>query len=455
MSDLVGNPEDRFSHVAAHILSDSLNSQFDNEFDPKKMGNRVDRPLEERNKIISTYLNDLYNDKVKIKRDMEEVNDITAAVMELMEKITSKLGEISAKFKVSRCELVGSMKEGTSIGDSDEFDVQLVLEALSVKDGVRLIQVCEDRPGYAHIKIIDDDIAEIWSDTMENNELKSTRDRSGYYKNLYSIRDDFHKHHLEAVYSLRQDPAHVVNKESGNLEIYSNSVDKHGPAFKGYFRWFGKARNKLYIDIDIVPVIEFSEANTEVINNDCLSQLLHEHKIVMAVPCIKLSSCMKGLCFKLAFTPVEVELVTGLEEHHNKCYMMLKYLYNGYKDQSKNRYIVYHSYALKTLVLRHAKSCERQLGEETTLAECVQDLIDTTIECLKAKKVPHWWYNDFELNIPSIFFDTQSIYEKLIHPLYGRPCYGVVKKSLEAIGYMSEYKYEKCHVTRAFRVPYQ
>ena len=409
------------------------------------MGNRVDRPLEERNKIISLYLNDLYNDKVKIKRDMEEVNDIKTAVMKLMEKITSKLGEVSAKFKVSRCELVGSMKEGTSIGDSDEFDVQLVLETLSMKNGVRLVQVCEDRPGYAHIKIMDDDIAELWSGTMENGELKSTRDRTGCQKNLYSIRDEFHKHLLEAVYSVRRDPTHVVNKESGQLEIYSSSVDKHGPAFKGYFRWFDKARNKLYIDIDIVPVIEVSEANTEATSNDALTQLL---------PCAKLSSCIKGLCFKLAFTPVEVELVSSLQEHHKKCYMILKYLYNGYKDQSKNRYIVYHSYALKTLVLRHAKSCERQLGEET-LAECVQDLIDTTIECLKAKKVPHWWYNDFELNIPSIFFERQSVYEKLIYPLYGRPCYGVVKKSLEAIGYMSEYKYEMCHVTRAFRVPYE
>ena len=418
-------------------------------------GNTVDRPLEERNKIISLFLNGLYNDKVKTKRPAEEVEDITKAVIELIGKITSKLGELSARLKISRSELVGSMREGTSIGEPDEFDVQVVLETLSMNNGVKLVQVCKDRLGYAHIKIMDDNLAELWSGTMEDCELKSTRDQTRFLKDLStSLRDEFYKRLSKAVDSVRHDPAHTVNKESGHLEIYSSSVDKHGKAFKCYFKWYGKAKKTLNIDIDIVPVIEFNEIDTEVTNNEALNQIVLKHKAVMAVPSAKLSSCMKGLCFKLAFTSAEVELVADLEEHHKKCYMLLKYLYNGYKDQSKQRYIVYHSYALKTLVLRHAKTCERQPEKETTLAECVQELIDTTIERMNSRKVPHWWYNDFELYVPSIFFETQSIYEKKIYPLYARPCYWMVKKSLESIGYVSRYKYESCHVIQAFNVSF-
>lgn len=420
------------------------------------MGNRVDRPLTERNKIISRFLNDLYNDKVTVNRSEEEVRDITGAVLELTEKITTILGELSSRFKVSRNELVGSMKEGTSIGEPDEFDIQVLLETLSMNNGVKLVQGCEDRPGYGHIKIIDTDLAELWSDVMEGHELKSTRNQTRYYQNLYSLRDEFYTRLTEAVTSVRHDPAHVVNKDTGHLEIYSSSVEKHGPAFKCSFRWYDKAKRKLYIDIDIVPVIEFSEIDTGKTVKEELNKLLCKHNTVMAVPSVKLSSCTKGLCFKLAFTSAEVELVASLEMHHKKCYMILKYLYNGFKGESKQRYMVYHSYALKTLVLRHAKTCLRQPEEDSTLAECVLELIDTTIECIKSRKVPHWWYNDFELNIPSIFFETQSIYEKKIHPLYARTFNGTVwmKECLESIGYKRSYKYENCHVLQAFKFNY-
>ena len=421
------------------------------------MGNKVDRPVEERNKILSLFLNDLYNDKVKISKSENEVADITDAVLELVEKIMLELGEINARFKILRIELVGSMKEKTSIGQPDEYDIQVIFESLSLKRGVKLVQVCEDRPGYGHVKITDKDLSDVWADVMEGDELKSTRDQTRYWQK-YSLRDEFHNNLLKAVKAVGNKNGHCVKKDSGYLEIYSSSVYKHGPAFTCYLIWCEKANKKLNIDVDIVPALELNDVTH--ILNDTVSQTfkesLNDHTTLLVVPSAKLSSCKRGLCFKLAFTKAEIELVNSLGEHHKKCYMILKYLYNGLKGKSQG-INVFHSYALKTLVLNHAKKCSRREDQETTLAECTQEIIDTTLAYITSITVPHWWYNDFEMNIPCIFLESQSIYEKLIHPRYAVTKAGITKmqKSLEAIGYISEYKYEKCHIKPALVIQAQ
>ena len=60
--------------------------------------------------VLNRFYNYLYVDKIHFKLSDQEVGDIRIAVVELVKKITSKLGQIDEKFRIRDVTLVGSVQ---------------------------------------------------------------------------------------------------------------------------------------------------------------------------------------------------------------------------------------------------------------------------------------------------------------------------------------------------------
>ena len=82
--------------------------------------------------------------ELEYKRPDAEVECITNDVEAMVKKILTLVGISDPRFEISHQYLVGSMAEGTRIGEPDEFDFLVVLKHFSEPDAIRVIRELED-----------------------------------------------------------------------------------------------------------------------------------------------------------------------------------------------------------------------------------------------------------------------------------------------------------------------
>ncbi|XP_053389024.1 uncharacterized protein LOC128552053 [Mercenaria mercenaria] len=113
---------------------------------------------EEKNCKLTYFFRDILKKRIDFQMSSDEVTDIISAVEFLVRIIVTAVSSNVIWLPFSRIVKVGSMAEGTSVGSPDEFDYLVVLE----QKGVEVSRSCEQKRGYAHIKVTDPHLQRIW-----------------------------------------------------------------------------------------------------------------------------------------------------------------------------------------------------------------------------------------------------------------------------------------------------
>lgn len=394
--------------------------------------------------ILNRFLNDLYERKIRLQKDEEEQCDIRNAVTEMVNNISTTVTAIDPKFRIGRKLLVGSASERTQIVQPNEYDFQLVLEELS--DAIDPINVsdCVEKPGCVHIPFKNDASKDRWIDLLADEKLVSTR--GGKMGAIQAgFRQQFHKILQHATDLLKK--AHIEMK-TGILLMQNSTIRKHGPAFTPSFVWQRKAsREKMEIFVDLCPVIRFTGNLDKLIRLQdvtCETYFDYVHKIghVMLMPCTRKLSCESGLCFRVIFTPAEILLIRDMSNHHRKCYKLLKYILNGILARTAT---VFHSYALKTLVLNHhyLEKCE----ENQSVSKCFMSLLRQIQGIIEDSPVSLLRY-DMRKHLPNMFLNKVSVWNHEQSILDGDIQIRLKRlmKRLKKIASMTEYDFQKCYI---------
>lgn len=402
---------------------------------------------EEKNCRLTYFFRDLLKKRLDFQIPKSETTDIISAVDTLVETIIAQVISSTPRLQsFSRLVKVGSMAEKTSIQFPDEFDYIVV----SDQKDVHVERVCSWRDGYAHAKVTTSRLQSEWTPFLRGEYLRGsfTRDFfsfkkiAGFFQYLRSVgRKWLHRNPVveetddniwcpyydslgnafmtEVYRVLEENGKHFkCEKESGTLHV-GRYVENHGPALMPRFIWIPKNReekNEITVDITTAIGVQLSSRHPTVFEYNTFHpkiwKTLQKNGKYLLIPCPESTTCAAGLCFRLAFTETELELVRSLSKHHIECYRLLKYIFNSGGGIS---YIP--SYALKTLVLKHSFVCKESGGN---LATCFKTLVasllyhifnKSTVERIEPSRLLRLFLpgQKFRLNIPSIFIQGHNI----------------------------------------------
>lgn len=420
---------------------------------------RTKRSEIEKRDTLNRFYNDLYVDKIRFKLSSQEVSDIRAAVIEVVNKIAVKLGHIDEKFRIRDVILVGSAREGTQITLPEEFDFLFVLDALSQRDLIEIKKICLDRENGVHIKLKDSKLRKKFKDLIKGDELMCTQDDS-LFSCKNGLRESFGNGMTETMRTCVNEKA---SYSTGVLIVVNSSMKLHGPAFNPEFQWRRLNGEILEISVDLCPVIRIAGEFPELLkveNVACETYYKYAKKknTIMVLPSKKGYSCQSGLCFSMIFTESEMALMEDLSEHHRKCYMLLKYLLNAKQFPSMGKAFVwvdrivepetaFFSYILKILVLDHHYI--QKCTETKCFASCLERMLHKIINIAYFSRMvlpglsPRNW-------LSNPFFKKQNVWSRHGLKLSYRDDLNIKLKflilQLEFIGEMEEYRYEKCSI---------
>ena len=417
-----------------------------------------ERSEEEKLDTLNRFYNDLYADKIRFKLSSQEVNDIRAAVIELVKKIADKLISIDEKFRIKDVILVGSVREGTQITLPDEYDFLLVLDALSQKDLIEINKVCLEKENGVHIKLKDSTLSRKFKDLLKGDELLCTHDDS-----LFSCKDGLRESFGNVMETaMRGCLGEEASFSTGVLRVVNTPMKLHGPAFNPYFEWCRENGEVIEISVDLCPVIRIAGVFPELLkveNVVCETYYKYARKTgtVMLLPSKKGYSCQRGLCFSLIFTETEMALMDDLSEHHRTCYMLLKYLLNAKQrpsigkafdwiDRMVEPETAFFSYILKILVLDHHYI--QKCTQTKCLASCLERMLHKIINITHFARIvlpgipPRNW-------LSNPFFKKQNVWSSHGLKLADQDLMMKLRLlllELEVIGDTKQYSYDKCFI---------
>ena len=394
---------------------------------------------------LNKFFNDLYAKKLGFTLNEYEVLDIRNAVIVMVHNIAGRTGNIDQRFKIGKVIVVGSDPEGTQIVQPKDYDFHLVIEELSHEDILDISSECPDKEGCVHTRLKKTDTALQWKQLLCDGNLVSTNGTS-QSTHRYGFRQEFHKALQTAVESLKNEQ---IQMKTGILHM-KKVITKHGPAFTLSFTWQHQDRNEtLEIFVDLCPVIRVIGQLDQIIKLtdadatcDVYFDYIKKVGSLMLIPCSRTMSCKSGLCFRMTFTSAEILLVRDMSAHHRKCYKILKYILNGILARTAT---VFHSYALKTLVLNH--HYKEQCTEENSIAKCVL-MILMQIQDIVQESPRSLMRYDMRKQLPSLFIRNLSVWnhEQSILDSDIKIRLSRLMNRLKRISNMKEYAFEKCYI---------
>ena len=402
---------------------------------------------------VSRFYDDLDKDKLAFKFDKAELTDLESAVQELVEIIVEKVGKIDDRFKCSQVLAVGSHKEGTKIIQPDEFDFLAVIDELSKPEVVQAVKVCEDRPGFMHLRVLDENLKTRWKDFMRDGELAGFTHKPNDLNMEDRLKVTCFSNALAEVFHKDGIPQRLaVQRDTGVLKYEGFHMFRE-PNTQLLFVWFPKDSEEfLKIHVDMSPAVRCFNVKDAVSEQDCLhldfyTRLLHFGSFLLTPGKAKLGGNTVMKCFRISLTEVEVELVRSLSYNHKKCYRVSKYLC-GYRFKHLSLTdIIYNgisSYILKTAILHHVSRCPNK-----NTFWCMKDIVKLLLWGLERN------YGYLPI-FPSVFIKHHNLYELLyyyqtvkttaLHLIMHVQClYSLdfLNERVRAIP-VTKYSYEKC-----------
>ena len=406
------------------------------------------KATQNENILLQEFLESIEQEHVVIKRPAEEIDDIRSAIEEMVHNILIKMGEEDPRFKDINQDLlkVGSFYGKTKIKEPDEFDYLVVLDKLN-PDEVTLKEDCETHPGFRHIIVKEHcKFYEKWRDVLDkgNAIINMGRDKVKIVEEI----GDWHREEFpmqtiagpgfiifaagfRSLFSLcLHECFQKVKKETGAIEKHTGILDLstyskkfttsgseytfdqkrveiqlHGPATNICVHWKSSGKtDTLEINVDISPAFRATDIKAYLMMEHFLHnkfrQAVLQHGSFLVIP-TSLKCNNGGLCFNIAHTETEQQLVKCLSETHRRCYKVLKYLMNGEASGVKNKITEPHhvhafrrlrrefgtqacqflsSFALKSLIFQHCIWCQNGSG----LGLCVLQLLKRIRELLES-----------------------------------------------------------------------
>ena len=388
------------------------------------MGNRASRTEKEKDMALSKYVDDTIKNELTFKQSNEEVKSIEKAVNSMVDCIMDEVVAIDERFEMLRKVPVGSMAEGTRIVNPDEFDFMIVLKTLSQAGVIKVRRECKGLSSFTHAQITDDVVSENWKDVCKNGNLKSTPSSKMAdaliailfrRKRNIGVRELFYENIQKAVKELQERHFSIPTTE-GTLSLKDIIVEIHGPAIKSLFNWHSVCTDTdtdVKISVDLVPVIEINDIHPLIGESDTCStrvfQELERTGRVHLTPAGRISPCKQGMCFQIACTETEVNLVKSLNSNHKKCYKILKDMFDTRHETDAHMII---SYVLKTLILKHASECiERELP-----GSCIMKILKT-IDNNCFHYIYKLNFSPQKIEVHSVFFKEHDLFHYILKRL--------------------------------------
>lgn len=328
----------------------------------------------------------------QIEADRVATSDIEAGIRTIINDILESIKDTTPTFEVSDVIPTGSFYEGTKIGAPDEFDFMILLKKLTGPDKINLHRGCSD-----------------WYPKIE---LQKGVTFSQRY--MVNIRFNDEKRHENFLGSSRilvlffwREIRELLKRKTFSIDTSRGTISsEHHPGDKLVFfhrhkvdKSLPKPANEveaklamvvvesLYIGVDLMIAIE----------HPCLEYILHfpgfpkdfkellfEHKChIVAKSCHK-DHTGDPACWFISFSSMERELVNSMNEHHKKCYKILKSLIACDLSVS-GKCMNLSSYLLKTAFLFHVYGEPKCLHSRTLFA-CIKDVLNylsTNLFCIR------------------------------------------------------------------------
>lgn len=322
--------------------------------------NEANDPTTDERKTVEEFVRFVVNDKLNFKWSEQEVNGIKEAVNEAIHMLAKMIGEKFQTLEMSHIYAVGSMAEGTRLGNPDEYDFLIVTkpfwspESFEAKRSYSENE-CECKSKY---DCMSDTIFGVKPNEVETKPHAHIKLTSLDARNLFKTRS---KLISDPRMQLKHRNIHipVVENNMGKLEQKKYSLSRGiesymmtGPALTFPFKWISNNTTvqPLDVSVDFVFAIEVDGVDTllgpEDVDISMYKTRLKEYNKYLLLP--DLDHTSSG--FKYAFTNVEIRLMQELSENHKLVYKFLKFLFESSLPASK-------SYFVKTCLLRHVAEC--------------------------------------------------------------------------------------------------
>lgn len=329
--------------------------------------------------------------------------DIEAGVRKMIEFVLQQLKQRCPEFEVADIIPTGSFYEGTKVGAPDEFDFMLTLAKLSVPDKISLHPGCS--VWYPHIKLQPE--VDFPSQYKVNVRLDGEQSKDkDFLGNPRFVVLDFWKEIKKEIASLNNSSVKFILPhtkgsisfepcESKKLEFFyiQKSTLPENTSIQSEVKIFPVESLKIGVDLMLAMDHPSLESVVELPGfPKRFKDLLFKHGCHVVPKSCHINHMARTKCWFVTFSCMERELISNMNEHHKKCYKILKSLISCDINMSR-KCMNLSSYTLKTAFLFHVYGENGCLSSET-LSGCVCDVLDYMSSNLYHTKMPCFFARD-------------------------------------------------------------
>lgn len=242
----------------------------------------------------------------------DENHDIAISIENIMKSLAQNV-KMTNPILECNVTLSGSRKEGTKIGQNDEFDIKWHL--LKFSEHVEPIELPEFPKGFVKLKLKGGTNSELLQKFVDENDFI---DSMKVIRSLYSAIN----------------LALLNNDVLTGTNLYLKSfLDLHKGSISNInFRWTGKSFKDLDISVDIVPVVEPTKWLPKTINlhNNLMNQLHLEPKysVVFKTPASEVFRDW-NILLRISTADVEADIIKSMTPSIRKGYILVKALHKS------------------------------------------------------------------------------------------------------------------------------
>ncbi|CAC5409221.1 unnamed protein product [Mytilus coruscus] len=242
----------------------------------------------------------------------DENHDIALSIENIMNNLAQY---VKMKNPILECNvtLSGSRKEGTKIGQNDEFDIKWHL--LRFSEHVEPVELPEFPKGFVKLKLKDDANRELLQEYVDEN---------GFIDSMKVVRSMYSAINL----------ALLNNDVLKSTNLYLKSfLDLHKGSISNLnFRWTGKSFKDLDISVDIVPAVAPTKWLPHTINlhTNLMSHLHLEpnYSVVFKTPDSEVFRDW-NILLRISTADVEADIIRSTTPSIRKGYILLKALHKS------------------------------------------------------------------------------------------------------------------------------
>nr|XP_019923689.2 cyclic GMP-AMP synthase-like [Crassostrea gigas] len=323
--------------------------------------------------------------------------DIETGVRKMIEMILQHLKIKSPVFEVANVIPTGSFYEGTKIGAPDEFDFMLTLAKLSGADKISLQPGCSD--WYPYIKLQPG--VEFPQKYKINNFYEEERKNKDFLGNPRFVATDFWKEIANINASVNENIPLTYgtmsfvpcNGKKLELQYIQNSTLPQNTdiQIKEEISLVGS----LKIGVDLMLAIDHPSLESILKLPGFpknFKELLYKHGCHVIPKSCHTDHMAHTKCWFVTFSCMERELINNMNEHHKKCYKILKSLISSDITMSR-KCMNLSSYTLKTAFLFHVYG-ENECVYSRTLSACICDVLHYLSSNLHHIQMPCFFARD-------------------------------------------------------------